>query len=242
MRFRLPTGADEVALFEPGSDTVVATELARRLTIEGPVDWLSVAPTDLDAFLINVRCAVIGEHVRTDLACPAVDCGRRIDIAFRLQEYLANRVPETPLRAIADSEPGWYRTVGARFRLVTIADQLAVEGVREPAVVLAQRCIEPNRDLTDEVMRSIEGELERLAPNLSGPVSGCCPECGVSVEAFFDPRSYCLSELRSHARFVFRDVDLLARRYHWTEQDILGLPTIRRAAYAELARRPNGAG
>jgi hypothetical protein len=240
VRFRLPTGADEVALFEPDSDTVAATELARRLTIEGPLDWLDVAPTDLDAFLINLRCAVIGEHVRTDLACTAAGCGRRIDIAFRLQDYLANHSPEPPLRAIADSEPGWYHIAGARFRLVTIADQLAVEGLREPAVALAHRCIEPGSDWTDEVMRSVEGELERLAPNLAGRVSGCCPECGSGVDAIFDPRSYCISELRSHARFVFREVDLIARRYHWTERDILELPTIRRSTYADLARRPNG--
>lgn len=240
MRFRLPTGADEVALFEPGSDTMVATELARRLTVDGPTDWLSVAPTDLDTFLVQVRRAVIGEHVRTDLACPA-DCGQRIDIAFRLTEYLSNRFPEPPLHATLDAEAGWYRIVGARFRPITITDQLAVEGLSEPAVALAHRCVQSDGELTGELMVAIEAELERLAPNLAGTVSGCCPECGAAVEAIFDPRSYCLSELRSQAKFVFRDVDLLARRYHWTEREILELPSLRRTAYADLARRPNGA-
>ena len=237
VRLRPPTGADELALLDAGSDTIAAVELARRLTADGPADWLNVTPTDLDAFVIQVRRAMIGEQVRTDVACPALGCGQRIDIAFRAAEYLASRTPESAVEATHDDESGWFRLAGIRFRLVTVADQLAVEGVADPAAALAERCVQ------GEVgMRQIEAELERMAPNLAGPVSGKCPECGADVEALFDPRSYCLTELRGLARFVLRDVDAIARRYHWPEREILDLPSARRAMYAEFARRPNAAG
>ncbi len=53
----------------------------------------------------------------------------------------------------------------------------------------------------------------------------------------FAARWFCLTELRKRAAFVYQDVDVLARRYHWSERAILALPSARRAAYAELARR-----
>lgn len=236
---RPPTGADELALLDASSDTATAATLARRLTAEGPSDWLGVTPTDLDTFMMQIRRATIGELVRTDLACPAPDCGKLIDIAFRAKDYLASRTPQPLAEATPDHEPGWFRLADARFRLVTVGDQLAVEGLADPAAALAERCVEATEP--GAVMRSIEAELERLAPNLAGPIEGQCPECGAHMEALFDPRSYCLTELRGLARFVFRDVDMIARRYHWSEREILELPSARRTMYAELARRPHGA-
>lgn len=238
VRLRPPCGADELALLDTASDTVAAVELASRLTAEGPADWPTLTPTDLDAFVMQVRRALIGDQVRTDVACQAAGCGQRIDIAFRASDYLASRTPETPAEATHDGDSGWFRLAGVRFRLVTVADQLAVEGLADPAAALARRCVQAEEPITDAVMRAIEAELERRVPNLAGPVAGRCPECGADVEAHFDPRSYCLTELRGLARFVLRDVDLIARRYHWPERDVLELPSARRALYAELARRP----
>jgi hypothetical protein len=61
------------------------------------------------------------------------------------------------------------------------------------------------------------------------------------VTVHFDPRRFCLRELRDRARFVYDDVDVLARRYHWSERAILTLPAARRASYAELARQAGAA-
>ena len=53
----------------------------------------------------------------------------------------------------------------------------------------------------------------------------------------FDARWFCLRDLRQKAAFIYQDVDLLARRYHWSEAEILALPRARRAAYVDLARQ-----
>jgi hypothetical protein len=242
VRLRPPTGADELALLDAPSDTAAAVDLARRLCADGPADWLAVTPTDLDALVLHVRRAAVGEQVRTDVACPAAGCGQRIDVAFRAGDYLASRTAGLPAAPPPGGAPRWFALAGVFFRPVTVADQLAVEGLPDPAAALAGRCVRSEGPVADAVLRQVEAELERMAPNLAGPVAGRCPECGADVEALFDPRSYCLAELRHLARFVARDVDALARRYHWPEREILELSSVRRAAYAELARRPNAAG
>jgi hypothetical protein len=234
---RPPTGADEVALLGAAADTPAALDLAARLG--GDQGWAALTPTDLDAYLLHVRRRALGDRVRADAACPAAGCGERIDIGFAVADYLASRRPEPPAEAEPD-EPGWFRLSadGVRFRLVSVADQLEVEGLPDPAAELARRCVRADAGIGQGVMERVAAELERLAPDMSGPVSGRCPECGTVVEAFFDPRTYCLAELRSLARFVLRDVDAIARRYHWPEDAILALPSARRSAYAELARHP----
>lgn len=231
---RPPTGADEVALLDAPGDTAAALELARRLSPDA--DGAAWTPTDLDAFVLHARRAVLGDAVRTDTACPAAGCGARIDIGFGVAAYLASRVPEPAAEAVPDEEePGWLRFPRGRvrFRLVSVADQLAVEGLPDAAAELARRCVRGDPTAAD--LNRVREELERLAPEMSGTLTGVCPECGAAVEAFFDPRAYCVAELRALARFVFDDVDAIARRYHWAERDILALPSVRRAAYARLA-------
>jgi hypothetical protein len=46
-----------------------------------------------------------------------------------------------------------------------------------------------------------------------------------------------LGEIGDSARFLFEDVDLLASRYHWREDEVLALTAARRHAYVDAARR-----
>ena len=76
-----------------------------------------------------------------------------------------------------------------------------------------------------------------MAPSLADEIAGVCRECGAELPLFFDPQQFCLRELRERAAFVYQDVDLLARRYHWSEREILAMSYARRATYVELARQ-----
>jgi len=126
--------------------------------------------------------------------------------------------------------------VGVLFRLPTIADVMAVRGLAVAAEELARRCIRPSV-VSARQRRLIETAMEAIGPSLTHDLQGVCPECGAKVTVFFDPRRYCLRELRDRAAFVYQDIDALARRYHWAEVDILALPRIRRMNYAEAARQ-----
>ena len=95
------------------------------------------------------------------------------------------------------------------------------------------------RSLLEEVRtggKSVEAAMEALAPSLLSELEGRCPECGASVACDFDPLQYTLRELRDQAAFVYQDVLAIAGHTHWSEAEILALPAVRRARYAELAQ------
>jgi hypothetical protein len=260
-RFRLPVSGREVAL-RPSSgaedlllleaarsasgDTTLALTLANRLTHTidgGALDWTAVCVSDLDTLVLRLRQALIGDRIRADVPCTASECGQRIDIEFGIDQFLAHHAPWAAGKRELLSEPaevpGWFHLSGSQelvqFRLPTVADQFAVIGHPEAASELARRCIRPP-DVAAPLRLRVEEAMDELAPSLSGDLEGVCPECGTTVTVYFDPRWFCLRELRQRAAFVYQDVDILARRYHWSEKEILALPPVRRTAYAELAR------
>jgi len=273
---RHPTGAEDLLLLEAsGDDTELALALADQLarpTGGATFDWRELTVSDLEALILRLRQAVIGDRVRADVACQSAGCGRRIDISFSVNDYLARRKPAKPGGHSAwsvepDEELGWFRLTRVRrrtgnlassaepptddsnapasvddpagtvaFRLPTVADQLAVAGERDGAEELARRCIRP-AGIPLRLRRLVETAMETMAPSLSGDLHGTCPECGTDVVVYFDARQFCLRELRDRAAFIYQDIDLLARRYHWSETDILSMPHVRRTNYVELARQ-----
>jgi hypothetical protein len=249
---RQPTGLEDLSLVEAAQgDTALALDLAGCLAFaqdSQTLDWARLSATDLDAFILTLRRALIGDRIVGETACRAPNCGSRIDMSLTIGAYLARYRPRrAPLYlrgwriAARDDRLGWYDIAAdgpaaLSFRLPSGADQLAVEGRRDAAKALARRCLEPD-DAPGALLRIAEAAMARLAPSLANDIAGACPECGALVQVHFDPRYFCLRELRERSRFVYDDIDLLAQRYHWSERDILALPTARRASYAEMVRR-----
>jgi hypothetical protein len=250
--FRQTTGAEDIMLAE---ETVLDTRLALaladalgRLPDGAAVPWESLPVTDLDAALLAIRRSVIGDHVKSSVVCAAARrpsrsggevaaaCDARIDIAFRIGDYLAHHAPSVPRGVSPAEEPGWFRLDGTEvtYRLVSCADQMAISGHRDAEHELARRCIRPET-VSRPVRRDVEAAMEKLAPNLFGDLDGNCPECAARIRVSFDPQRYVLGELRERAMFVYEEVHLLASRYQWSEHEILALPGSRRARYAEFA-------
>jgi hypothetical protein len=248
---RPPTGEEDVLLAEADADDA-ALALAKRLASASDgaaIDFRALSITDLDAFVLRLRQMLMGDRICADVACLAPNCGKLLDVSFRIDAYLAHQL--TANRAPRDVTPsaeeaGWYllrrRTSGegkrveATFRLPSPLDELEIQGRHDAAEALARRLMRPG-DLTLRVRRRVEAAMEALAPTLCGDLEGVCPECGSRRTIRFDPRHFCLQELRDRASFIYEDVDLLAARYHWPENAILGLPNTRRASYCEAARR-----
>ena len=104
---------------------------------------------------------------------------------------------------------------------------------------LTHRCLRP-ADVPARLKRRAKATMAAMAPSLCTDLQGECPECRATVTMQFNARWFCLRELRDRAAFIYQDVDLLARRYHWPETEILSMPQVRRAAYVELARQEGG--
>lgn len=237
---RQPTGEDDLVLREwRMSQHVLAQTLAARLarTDDGqPLDADALCVTDLQALLLRLRQVVAGDVIQAEVTCASSQCRARVDIAFRISEYLESHPVRTP-RGLAPSEPGWFQFAGetARFRLPSVLDLRAIEGQRLPDRALARLCMEP-AEIPPALRRRMERAMEALAPPLSRSLVGECPECGRPVEVYFDVETYVLREWSDRAAGIYQDVHLLALHYKWPEDRILALPRNRRMQYVEMLR------
>src|SRR5215510_2132279 len=109
------------------------------------IDWASLPLTDLDILLFHIRQAICGDLIRAEAWCPVPGCGARIDVAFRVSEYLAHHTPRVPAGIVPDGEHAWYRLrdTATRFRVPVGADLIAVMWEPKPAWALIQRCVDP---------------------------------------------------------------------------------------------------
>jgi hypothetical protein len=249
-----PTGLEEMLLLEgPAGSAELAVALAQRLgcaTDGTAIAWHELPVADLDAFLLYVRGTMIGDRLTADLPCQAPGCGSRIEISFGIAAYLQHHGSKKKgnarrgwVLAASNEETGWFRlspraasAPEVEFRLPTIGDELAVALMPDGEQELVRRCIRPHA-LPLRLRRIVEMTMEAMAPALSSDLEGICPDCGARITAYFDPRQFCLQELRNRAAFLYEDIDILAQRYSWSEHAILAMPNSRRANYAELARQ-----
>ena len=204
--------------------------------------WSALPVTDLDALLLHLRQACLGDRIRAETFCPSAGCSARMDVTFRIHDYLAHNALQGARGVVMDEAAGWYRFTDApiRFRIPTGDDLL--EAVRQPdperALILRCACPSP---LPARARRRVENALACLSPSLAGTLQGVCPECGANVAIAFEPRQFVLRELREQSAFLYQDIHLLAAEYHWSEAAILALPRVRRIAYTELIRQSRGA-
>jgi hypothetical protein len=232
---RDPAGTEDILLLEaPVLDTRLALSLLARvagLTGEG-CDWEALPASDLEVMLLWLRRIVLGDRIRADAVCIDPGCRKRVEISFRIGDYLAHRVPRRVRQVEREGARFRFRDAAATFRLPSVADKSAVRGLPDPAREIARRCIDC-ADLPAQQERRLLQAMEAMAPTISGPLEGRCPECSGTVHVYFDVQLFVLTELRQQAVFVYRDVHLLASHYHWPEQAILELPKSRRLSYVD---------
>lgn len=233
------SGHDEIMLADAKTyDMELALDLLARLTdmrTDSKVDWATIPVPDIQTVLLNLRRRQIGERIQTDVLCANAACGNRIDISFRVDEYIGHNRPKRPAGVGPDDEPGWYQICGkpASFRIPCPADVVAADKTDMPAKTLFNRCTRPD-NLPQRLRGSIERAMDAIAPSLAQEMTGVCPDCKESVRLFFDPISFVLRELSQIARFIYEDIHLLAITYHWSEESILALSPQRRTRYAQM--------
>jgi hypothetical protein len=242
------TGRDEMLLLETGgSEPERGLAFLERLACGG-ADPARLPVADVDALFLLLRRAMIGERIVAEALCSAPGCGAPVDLAFEISGFLSHHRPQAPRLRGWDLTPdaaaeGWFelRRAGptgaaVRFRLPTASDERDAAHQVDGAAALAQSCFAPFPPPRAAAIAA-ETAMAALAPPLAGTLAGSCPDCGAELSAPFDPRRYILAEFTARAAFVSEEVDVLAARYHWSEEAILDLPSRRRAAYVAMAER-----
>ncbi len=236
-----PTGLEDLLLRESRAcDPALALELFDRLVNaedRSLTNFGELPAADGQALLLLLRHAALGDLVRAETRCSAPGCAARVDVNFRIGEYLAaQKVRKRKSLREADKK-GWFQLAGetVQFRLPTCADLTAIEIEKEPYQALIRRCIEP-AGVSWRLRKRVEDAMAAIAPGFSRSMAGRCPECNLVFDFQFDVLSFVLRELRNHAASVYQDVHLLALHYKWPEHQILKMPRSRRIQYVEMLR------
>lgn len=205
-----------------------------------------VAPMTLserNAALLQLRARLFGSA--QPLRCNCITCGVTTEFAIDC-EALARELST----ADADSEhmlsvDGFHIT----FRVPSPSDvrtAAALAGDRDAFVgMLLERCVTacvrsdgeacPAGDLPVPVATALSQGMEALEQGAVVRFDLTCPECRAQWRSVMDCADVLWSEVQSRAERLLLDIDALARRYGWSEPEVLALTPTRRAAYLQLA-------
>ncbi len=258
--FRVPDGNDDVAILEAAGEAVeralaVLPRLAKVAEyVSGAVPspdnsrelWAALTVTDFETALLGLRRFLFGDRVACVFRDNSHGCGERMELEFSILAFLADVHPAVrPGVELCDGDAHWFRLTGkagqgVRFRLPQVQDQVDVLGQPGASALLAERCIRsigPNARVSARTIAHAERAMEAMAPPVSRPLTGNCPECGQPVTISLHVPRLVMDELEVSAAGVHEEIDAIAAAYHWDEAAILAMPQRRRRTYAETIRR-----
>lgn len=200
-----------------------------------------------DALLLELRERLFGRRLHGVACCPACGATTEVDLDIDTLRQGARRGV-----GMLDADDAWTRELSVyghsepiRFRLPDSRDLLAMQASEDAAAarrLLIQRCvIEADEEgagglaasLSDDVQSELARAMADADPQADLSLAFTCPDCREQWEPVFDLARFVWQELHAWALRLLRDVDTLARSYHWTEADILAMSPRRRQAYLE---------
>jgi hypothetical protein len=184
-----------------------------------------------DSLLLERRAQLFGGSFSGSSACGG--CGCDVEVSVTADEL---DIPEERFVVkVADTE--LVVQMPTSIDLAAAARCDTVDAARRE---LVRRCIRGSQrddndvSFGDEVVSAVEAELDRRAGVSAGVVQVTCPDCGNDWELELDVAGFMWREIEILAIRLLRQVDVLARRYGWSEQAILALSPGRRRFYLEL--------
>lgn len=166
-------------------------------------------------------------------------CATEVELAIDATQCAA-ALP--PAQAGHDDGGGWYVLPGdgdgTRFRLPLPSDLHALQDIDDDvafADALLDRCVEGAAPAGQAQREAIVQRMQELQPAAALEFSLRCPACGQTWTAPLDPVDLLWRVLRSQAERLLAEIAVLARRFGWSERDVLALGPVRRAAYLQLA-------
>lgn len=184
-----------------------------------------------DRLIVSWRRRLFGPGLVGWAECPRCGCGVEVSLAVDgfgpCEESFVVDVAGEPILA----------------RLPTSLDLAAAAEAGEviaAAAVLLRRVLAAASDpdalaARPEVEAAVTAELDRRAELSAASAELDCPDCATRWTVEVDAGAFVWREIEVLAGRLLREVDVLARRYGWSEREILGLSADRRRFYLELA-------
>ncbi|GAC1382497.1 MAG: hypothetical protein NVSMB48_13220 [Marmoricola sp.] len=159
------------------------------------------------------------------VVCP--DCGATAEFALPIDALVALG---THIDANAYSSATW--------RPVSYSDLVAAAKAPSAEAAVAavlDRCAPGNPQLEGEERRALVEMLSTADPLAEVEATLQCPECDRELNAAVEIADFVWSTVDAEATRLMIEVDALARRYAWSEADIVRMPASRRSRYLALA-------
>src|SRR5262245_47670593 len=252
--YRTPSSQDVLRLWEVGQDQdpldralTILVALCPELT---PSAAAALPVGERDGRLLSLHEQTFGPTLNAFADCPR--CAERLELTLPLDQL---RAPSGPPPDLVDGDgaagpPLWVLPIGElelRFRLPTSVDlrrAASCPDVPSARRLLFERCValatrrgQPisPAELPDDVVARLADRMAECDPHAELLLAMGCPACGHGWSALLDVGVFFWTELSALARRLLREVDVLARVYHWSEAEILSLSARRRRWYLELA-------
>ena len=211
----------------PDATGMISRLLAALLTDKAgaPVDVRTLPLAVHDRLVAQVYLAELGSSVKARARCRG--CGESFEFGFSLAELLA-RQDETAAPIGPPADDGYWRTGdGARIRPPILADVEA----GDTATLMDRISADP---VDSDQHEAVSAFLEDASPSISLDIATVCPACHEAQPVWFDLARFLLDALAAERPFLIREAHLIAARYGWSHQEIMGLRRDDRRAYAAL--------
>jgi hypothetical protein len=250
VRFRPLNGAVELAAAAAAAGANVSrrvTEILQQAVATlggrpaGDREFAALCVADRQVLMLRLGEMLDGDRVWLTGCCES--CQSPFD--FSLER---SAVPVTPAGATYPLAAATLRGHQVTLRVPTGADQEQLDGLDDRAALqtLLRLCLvavdgqPPDASFTAGLAAGeialLEQAVEVVAPAVATRLLVACPECGAEQTLRFDPYAF----RRLSVNSLLREVHLLASTYHWSEAEILALPTERRHRYLGLIEQGRG--
>lgn len=191
-----------------------------------------------DQLLLEVRRTLFGDRVDGCVACPS--CGTKLEFVLSCSALAASQRDEHPAtRTVQCGGREWEVRPPNSRDLAAVAKQPDLQIARQMLLARCVTAVAPAQEqisaLPPDTQRVLEAELATLDPHAEVFIDLSCQACAHSWQTLFDIAAFLWSEIRTNARRLLQEVDVLARTYGWTQRDILDLSPTRRSWYVQMA-------
>jgi hypothetical protein len=247
---RAPSPAQLLQVWERGCDQPVAARVLLLLAAahdDADVESLAALPLGhRDALLLELHARLFGDEIVGLADCP--HCNAEVEAVFDCADLLS--VDGAGACRSLQASPAIHALqadgLALRFRLPDSNDLLAIAHCRDAEhareTLLARCVVDAARGgascavghLAEDVATALASAMAAADPIADLRLSFACPGCAKTWETGLDPARFLWRELQSWSARMLREVDALARAYHWCEADILAMGPRRRQSYLAL--------